>query len=184
MQYDKLTICGIPKSFDLWDSVEYVETLPEEHSPNDINCDFYLLACDEDKGEEAFVLFKYSASASGIYVVHNSLTQILTLELSPWAVEADVQLYAAYINAVLGKHKRARLFDKFAPLPGISEEMVSLMASDRKKHLKKLLAKNECFVMQGLNSSYSLYPSHLRPAPSVDMQVHELQRVFVEMQWE
>ena len=58
------------------------------------------------------------------------------------------------------------------------------MISDRKKHLKKLLSKNEGFVMQGLNSSYSLFPSHLRPAPSVEMQMLELQNTFVKMQWE
>lgn len=184
MKYDKLIICGLPKSFDIWDSVEYIDPTPEEHRVEDIKYDAYPLECDEEKGEDGLVVFKYDESASGVYAVHNAITQTLALELSPWAVEADVLLYASYANAVLAKHKRARLYDHFAPLPGISEEAVSIMISDRKKHLKKLLTRNECFAMQGLNSSYSLYPSHLRPAPSAEMQVHELQATFVKMQWE
>lgn len=99
-----------------------------------------------------------------------------------WRI-SNVLLYASYVKAILAKHKRTRLYDHFAPLPGISEEIITGMITDRKKHLKKLLAKDECFVMEGLNSSYSLYPSHIRPAPSADMQVLELQNRFVKMQW-
>ena len=184
MKYDKLIICGLPKSFDVWDSVEYIDPTPLEHRVEDIKYDAYPLEVEDDKGEDGIVVFKYNESASGVYAVHNTITQTLALELSPWAVEADVLLYASYVNAVLAKHKRARLFDHFAPLPGISEDAISAMVSDRKKYLKRLLAKDECFVMEGLNSSFSLYPSHLRPAPSADMQVLELQNRFVKMQWE
>lgn len=184
MKFDKLIICGLPKSFDVWESVDYIDPLAADHDPDDIKYDAYPMECDEAKGEDTLVVFKYNESASGVYVTHNSVTQTLTMELSPWAVEADVLLYASYVNAVLSKHKRARLYDHFAPLPGIGDESVSSMISDRKKYLKRLLAKGECFVMEGLNSSYSLLPSHLRPAPSADMQLLELQNSFVKMQWE
>lgn len=70
---------------------------------------------------------------------------------------------------------------KNAPLPGISDDDARKMVSDRKNYLKSCLAKGECFVMDGLNTSYSLYPSHLRPAPSAEMQVLELQNAFVKM---
>lgn len=184
MKYDKLIICSLPKSFDIWDSVEYIDPVSEEHRAEDIKYDAYPLEVEDDKGEDGIVVFKYNESASGVYAVHNTVTQTLALELSPWAVEADVLLYASYVNAVLAKHKRARLFDHFAPLPAITEDVISAMVSDRKKYLKRLLAKDECFVMHGLNSSFSLYPAHLRPAPSADMQVLELQNRFVKMQWE
>lgn len=183
MKHDTLTICNLPKPFDVWDSLDYINELPEDHSIDDIIYDAYPLECDEDKGEDGIAVFKYDESASGVYVIHNTITQMLTLELSPWAVEADVLLYASYVNAILAKHKRARLYDHFAPLPGISDEDARKMVSDRKNYLKRCLAGGECFVMDGLNASYSLDPSHLRPAPSAEMQVLELQNAFVKMQW-
>ena len=38
--------------------------------------------------------------------------------------------------------------------------------------------------MEGLNAGFTLQVAHLRPAISPDMQVVELQRQFVRMQWE
>ena len=136
MKFDKHIICGLPKSFDVWDSVEYIDPVPEEHRVEDIKYDAYPLEVEEDKGEDGIVVFKYNESASGVYAVHNTITQTLALDLSPWAVEADVLLYASYVNAILAKHKRARLYDHFAPLPGISEEIITGMITDRKKHLE------------------------------------------------
>lgn len=137
----KFDLGGLPKSFDVWNSVEYIDPIPEEHRVEDITYDAYPLECEEDKGEDGIVVFKYNESASGVYAVHNTVTQTLALELSPWAVEADVLLYASYVNAVLAKHKRARLYDHFAPLSAIMEDAISVMVSDRKKHLKNCSQK-------------------------------------------
>lgn len=183
MKYDKLKICGLPKSFNLWASIDYVDTLPEEHDVDDIQYDMLPLECDEEKGEIGMVVFRYNESATGVYIVYNKVTNVLELELLPWASEADVKLYALYINAVLTKHKRARLYERFAPLPAISDEAVQKMLADRQKYLSRLLAKGEEFELEGLNACYVVNPTHLRPAPSVDMQVQALRDAFVKAQW-
>ena len=129
-------------------------------------------------------LFKYNESATGINLVHTPHLQALALELSPLASEADVLLYAAFVNAVLAKHKRARLYDKYAPLKGLTDDDVQRMIKDRKVYLKRLLATKDGFTMEGLNADFTLQVAQLRPAISSDMQVLELQRQFVAMQWE
>lgn len=78
MKYSHLIISGIPKSFDLWESVDSLQPYYEGMNVDDIQYDAYPLECDEERGEEACVLFKY-----------NPFLQTLSLELSPWAVEAD-----------------------------------------------------------------------------------------------
>ena len=55
MKYSKLTIAGVPKSFKIWNVVDYVQDLPEDTNPDDVQYDFYSLECDEEKGEEACV---------------------------------------------------------------------------------------------------------------------------------
>ena len=80
----------------------------------------YPAECDEEALEDASVLFKYNESATGVWMVYREPVHALELTLSPWASDADVTLYAAFVNAVLAKHKRSRLYDKFAPLPGLS----------------------------------------------------------------
>jgi len=87
MKYSKLTIAGVPKSFEIWDVVDYVQPLQEDASPDEAQYDFYSLECDEEKGVEACVLFKYDESATGIFVTHTPHLQTLSIELSPWAVE-------------------------------------------------------------------------------------------------
>ena len=106
--------------------------------------------------------------------------QTLSLELSPWAVEADVLLYASYINGIQKKHK----YDKYAPLMELTEEHVQTMIAERKSYLKRLLSKEKGFTMDGINVGYTLLVEHLRPAISLDMQALELQQSFVRMQWE
>ena len=49
---------------------------------------------------------------------------------------------------------------------------------------KFLLTTKDGFTMEGLNASFTLQVAHLRPAISPQMQVLELQRQFVGMQWE
>ena len=184
MKLSHLIISGLPKSFNLWDAVEYVQPLQEGMDPDDILIDAYPAECDEDKGEDACVLFKYDESATGVEIVHNLHLQMLTLWLSDWAVEADVMLYVSFINAVLAKHKRARLYDKYAPLAGLTDDDAQAMIKARKAYLKRLLATRDGFTMEGVNADYSLKVAHLSPDISPDIQVLELQRRFVEMQWE
>ena len=184
MKYSHLIISGVPKSFDLWESVDSLQPIYEGMRTEDIQYDAYPAECDDQKGEEAFVLFKYNESATGVYVVHSPFMQTLSLELSPWAVEADVLLYASYINGIKKKHKRARLYDKYAPLMELTEEHVQTMIAERKSYLKRLLSKEKGFSMDGINVGYTLLVEHLRPAISLDMQALELQHSFVRMQWE
>ena len=89
-----------------------------------------------------------------------------------------------FVNAVLAKHKRARLYDKYAPLKGLIDDDVLRMIKERKAYLKRLLTTKEGFTMEGINAGFTLQVAHLRPAISPDMQVLELQRQFVKMQWE
>lgn len=184
MKYDKLEIIGLPKSFAIYKATDYL--YPDNHEPTleEIVYDEYPAECDEEKGEDASVIFKYDESSTGVYTVHNRISQSLSLFLSKWAVEADVRLYGALINAILKKHPRAKLYDKYAPLKGLTDDDVEQMVSDRNKYLKKLLQTKEGFTMEGLNSDFTLKVEHLKPASSIDMQVYELQQMFTMMQWE
>lgn len=184
MKYSKLTIAGVPKSFKIWDAVDYVQDLPEDTNPDDVQYDFYSLECDEEKGEEACVLFKYDESTTGVFVTHTPHLQILSIELSPWAVETDVQLFALFVNAFLARHKRARLYDKYAPLKSLTDDDIIQMIEERKKYLKRLLTTKDGFTMEGINADFTLMVAHLKPAVSVDIQIQELQQQFVRMQWE
>ena len=184
MKYSKLTIAGVPKSFVIWDVVDYVQDLSEDESPDDVQYDFFFFVCNEEKGEDACVLFKYDESATGIFVTHTPHLQTLSLELSPWAVETDVQLYASFVNAFLAKHKRARLYEKYAPLKNLTDDDVQKMIEERKRYLKRLLTTRDGFTMEGINADFTLKVTLLKPAASVDIQMQELQQQFVGMQWE
>ena len=183
MKYSHLIISGVPKSFELWESVEYLQPVYEGMNPDDILYDAYPAECNEAKGEDACVLFKYNESATGVYVAHTPYLQTLSLDLSPWAVDADVLLYASYINGILKRHKRARLYDKYAPIEGLSDEQVQKMMAERRAYLKRLLAKEKGFTMDGINAGLTFVVEHLRPAISLDMQILALQQSFVKMQW-
>ena len=184
MKYSKLMISGLPKTFNVTHAGDYVQDLPDDSCPEDILYDFYFAEADEDKGEEGLYLFKYNESATGIYLVHNPHLQTLAVELSPWASEADVLLYGAFINAVLAKHKRARLYDKYAPLKGLTDDDVQQMIKDRKAYLKRQLTTKKGFTMEGLNADYEVRVSCLWPDLPPEVWVQELQRQFVAMQWE
>ena len=184
MKYSKLFIAGLPKSFDITYAGDYVQDMPDNALIEDILYDFYFAEADEDKGEEGLMLFKYNESATGIYLVHTPHLQTLTVELSPWASDEDVLLYATFINVVLTKHKRTRLYDKYAPLKGLTDDDMQRMIKDRKAYLKRLLTTKDGFTMEGLNTDFTFHVAHLRPTVSLDEQVLELQRQFVAMQWE
>ena len=184
MKYSKLMISGLPKTFNVTHAGDYVQDLPDDSSPEDILYDFYFADADEDKGEEGLMLFTYNESATGIYLIHTPHLQSLSIELSPWASEADVLLYAAFINAVLTKHKRARLYDKYAPLKGLTDDDVQRMIKDRKAYLKRQLTTKEGFTMEGLNADNEVKVAHLWPDMPPEVWVQELMRQFVAMQWE
>ena len=184
MKYSKLMISGLPKSFDVTYAGDYLQDLSDDSSSEDILYDFYFAEADEDKGEEGLYLFKYNESATGIYLAHTPHLQTLVVELSPWASEADVLLYGAFINAVLTKHKRARLYDKYAPLKGLTDDDVQRMIKDRKAYLKRQLTTKEGFTMEGLNADYEVTVAHLWPEMPPEVWVQELMRQFVAMQWE
>lgn len=180
MKYEVLTILGLPKSFHIWDSVEALGPSTDDiNNPDDILYDAYPAVCDKGKREETIALFKYNESATGIFVTHNPVIQSVSLWLPPFAVKADVVLYATYVNMLLSKYKRARLYDKYTPLKSLNQSDVERMISDRNKYLKRLLTTKEGFTMCGLNSSFTLKVAHLS-----DLQVSSLQEAFVKMQWE
>lgn len=58
MKHDTLTICNLPKSFDVWDSLDYINDLSEDHSIDDIIYDAYPLECDEDRGGRRYCGFQ------------------------------------------------------------------------------------------------------------------------------
>ena len=184
MKCSKLMISGLPKTFDVTYAGDYVQPTDDGIQPEDILYDFYFADADEDKGEEGLMLFKYNESATGIYLVHNPHLQTLAVELSPWASEVDVLLYGVFINEVLAKHKRARLYDKYTPLKGVTDDDVQRMIKERKAHLKRLLTTKEGFTMEGLNADYEVTVAHLWPDMQPEVWVQELQRQFVAMQWE
>lgn len=183
MKYDELKIMGLPKSFKAYYSADYLQPVVDDVANlDDILYDLLPLECDMDKGEDAVVIFKYNESATGIEIVHNTYLQSITLWLSPWASDADVQMYADLVNAIMKKHPRAKLYAQSAILKSLTEDDVKRMTLDRHKYLKKLMTTKESFVMEGLNSSLSLIVAHLRPAP-IEEQMKELQENFVDAQW-
>lgn len=184
MKYSKLIISGLPKSFDVTYAGDYLQPTGDDIEPEEILYDFYFGEADEDKGEEAVYLFKYNESATGVYLVHTPYLQTLSLELSPWASETDIQLYATFVNAVLAKHKRARLYEKYAPLKGLTDDDVQRMIKDRKAYLKRQLTTKEGFTMEGLSVDYEVKVAHLWPNMPPEVWMQELMRQFVKMQWE
>lgn len=183
MKYDELTIIGLPKSFKIYKAIDYLYPNGEPDNPEDVLYDEYFVECDE--GEDASIVFKYNESATGVYVVYNSTVNALNLWLSPWAVEADVLLYGAFINAILKKHPRTKLYGKYDIIKNLTDIELNRMLADRRKYLKRLLQTKDGFTMEGINNDFTLKVAHLRKAASIDMlQVTELQQVFTKMQWE
>ena len=182
MKYEELTIVGLPKSFKIYKAVDYLYPNGEPDNSEEVLYDEYFEEGDE--GEDASIVFKYNESATGVNVVYNSTVNTLNLWLSPWAVEADVLLYVAFINAILKKHPRAKLYDKYDIIKNLTDIELNRMLADRRKYLKRLLQTKDGFTMEGVNNDFTLKVAHLRKAASIDMQVTELQQVFTKMQWE
>ena len=183
MKYPNLTISDVPKTFSLCYAADYIQPFSEDMDADDIQYDTYLMECDIEKGEDACALFKYNESATGVEIVHNSPLQALSLWLSPWAVEADVQLYATFVNAVLAKHKRARLYDKYAPLKSLTDENVQQMIKERKRYVKRLFTTKDVITMVGINDDYTIMGASLLPPIDPDIVLPNEQRAFVKKQW-
>lgn len=182
MKHDELIIIGLPKSFKIYKAIDYLYPNGEPDGPDDVLYDEYFVECDE--GEDASIVFKYNESATGVSVVYNSTVNTLNLWLSPWAVEADILLYCAFINAILKKHPRAKLYDKYDIIKNLTDIELNWMLADRGKYLKRLLQTKDGFTMEGINNDFTLQVAHLPKAASIEMQVTELQQVFTKMQWE
>lgn len=182
MKYDELTIIGLPKSFKIYKAIDYLYPNGEPDNPEDVLYDEYFVECDE--GEDASIVFKYNESATGVYVVYNSTVNALNLWLSPWAVEADVLLYVAFINVILKKHPRTKLYEKYDIIKNLTDIELNRMLADRRKYFKRLLQTKDGFTMEGINDDFTLKVANLPKAASIDMQVTELQQVFTKMQWE
>ena len=182
MKYDELTIIGLPKSFKIYKAIDYLYPNGEPDNPEEVLYDEYFVECDE--GEDASIVFKYNESATGVYVVYNSTVNALNLWLSPWAVEADVLLYVAFINVILKKHPRAKLYGKYDIIKNLTDIELNRMLADRRKYLKRLLQTKDGFTMEGINDDFTLKVADLPKAASIDMQVTELQQVFTKMQWD
>ena len=182
MRYKQHEIVGLPKTFKVYHTLDYLRPQGVELPPECLTQDFHPL--EWDKEERGIIAFKYNESATGVEILHDMHLQTLSLYLSEWAVEADVLLYVDIVNAVLKKHPRSKLYAKYDILKGLTDLDANRMITERKRYLKRTLINKDHFTMEGLNSSFTLAVEHLRPASSVDMQVFELQRMFTKMQWE
>lgn len=183
MKYDKLTIIGLPKKFKVYYALDYLYSgcqLPD--NPDDILYDEWPVECDE--GEDAMMVYEYYKSATGVYLAYNETVHALSFELSPWASDADVSLYVKLVNAVLKKHPRAKLYAQYDILKGLTDEEEKKMIADRQSYVKRLLKTKEGFTMEGLFHGFTLKVSHLRPAPTLDIQAKDLREMFADMQWE
>ena len=179
MKYDELTIIGLPKSFKIYKAIDYLYPNGEPDNPEDVLYDEYFVECDE--GEDASIVFKYNESATGVSVVYDSTENALNLWLSPWAVEADVLLYVAFINAILKKHPCAKLYDKYDIIKNLTDIELNRMLADRRKSLKRLLQTKDGFTMEGVNNDFTLQVAHLLLPAAIEMQVIELPKVFTKM---
>lgn len=182
MKYDKLTIVGLPKKFNVYNVVDYLypdDGQPE--NPDDMVYDFLPTECGDS--EDAIVAYEYNESATGVEVVYEEASHSLTFSLSPWVSDADVRMYTKMVNAVLKKHPRARLYAHYELLKGLTEDDEKKMIANRLSYVKRLLKTKEGFTMEGLFLDFTLKVAHLRPASTVDIQALELRKLFTDMQW-
>jgi len=175
MFYEKIDIIGLPKSYDLWESLDLVNPCTE--NPGDILYDGYPgeLYTDDDDSMDAF---KYKESATSINLVWHGQAQVLKIQLSKWAVKSDVEFLALYVNALLNKYKRAKAVIGDKVLKAIPVEDVAKAIEDRTKYLKKKIKEGKSFEMVGLRVTY------LIDADDAVLDVESLQRDFVNVQWE
>lgn len=182
MKYDKLTIVGLPKKFNVYNVVDYLypdDGQPE--SPDDMVYDFLPTECGDS--EDAIVAYEYNESATGVEVVYEEVSHSMTFSLSSWVSDADVWMYTKMVNAVLKKHPRAKLYAQYDILKGLTEEDEKKMIADRQSYVKHLLKTKEGFTMEGLFHGCTQKVAHLRPAPTLDIQAKELRQMFADMQW-
>jgi len=175
MYYEKIDIIGLPKSFDLWESLDLVN--PSTGNPDDILYDGYPgeIYTDDD---DSMDVFKYKESATGINLVWYGQAQSLKIRLSKWAVKSDVEFIALYINALLNKYKRAKAVIADKVLKSIPDEDVTKAIGDRAHYLNKKIKEGKSFDMVGLRVTF------LIDNDDSGLDVDNLQRDFVNVQWE
>lgn len=108
MIYDKIEILSLPKSFDLWGMFDYINPVNVEQNPDDVLFDGYPGELDSDDIEDIYA-FRYGESATGIHLVWHPMVKTLQVSLPRWAVDGDVDCWAACLNGILEKHPRCKL---------------------------------------------------------------------------
>ena len=177
MLFEKTSLLTLPKTFSLWDALDYIN--PTGEDPESIIYDGYLgeLSSDEIDSIDAF---HYGKSATGVSFVWYGASQTLQIKLSKWAVPADVDLFALYVNALLKHHPRSKLIAGDKVLKEISAETIASIKNARFKYLRKKLAAKTPFDMEGLNTTCEVDCFE----DDIDSFATTLQQDFAVMQWE
>lgn len=177
MLFEKTTLLTLPKNFSLWDALDYIN--PTGEDPESIIYDGYLGELSSG-GIDSMDAFHYGESATGVSFVWYAASQTLQINLSKWAVPADVDFFALYVNALLKHHPRAKLIAEDKVLKEISAETIESIKNARFKYLRKKLAAKTPFDMVGLNTicEVNIFDD------DIDSFATALQQDFAAMQWE
>ena len=179
MIYDKIEILSLPKSFDLWGMFDYINPMNGNHNPDDILYDGYWGDFDSDHIEDIYA-FRYGESATGIHLVWHPMAKTLQVSLPRWAVDGDVDCWAACLNGILEKHPRCKLVAGDKVLRKIEPDVVNAVKADRFRRLRKKLSEGRPFDLEGLNVVCEIDAN--QSATEEDARL--LQRDFAAMQWD
>ena len=141
MIYDKIEILSLPKSFDLWGMFDYINPVNVEQNPDDVLFDGYPGELDSDDIEDIYA-FRYGESATGIHLVWHPMAKTLQVSLPRWAVDGDVDCWAACLNGILEKHPRCKLVAGDKVLRKIEPDVVNAVKADRFRRLRKKLSES------------------------------------------
>ena len=179
MIYDKIEILSLPKSFNLWGMLDYINPVNEDQNPDDVLFDGYPGEWDSDDIEDMYA-FRYGESATGIHLVWHPAAKILRVSLPRWAVDGDVDCWAVCLNGILEKHTRCKLVAGEKVLRKIEPDVVSAVKADRFRKLIKKLSEGKPFDMEGLNVVYEIDANQ----SATEEYASRLQRDFAAMQWD
>lgn len=180
-KYTHLIVRGIPKRFNVTGVLDVA--FQEEDVDDPLDHEYDQLFLEPLQGDDAVVAYKYFASATGVYVTYFRDECFLLFELSVWGSDADAELFAALINTMLKKHRRARLYKGQQQLECLTEEDIRRMQEYRRKYVERLLAGRKPFVMEGIWDDLEVNPACPMPAPVLAAQVSLLRQNFVDLQW-
>ena len=178
MIYDKIEILSLPKSFDLWGMLDYINPVNDNQNPDDVLYDGYPGELDSDDIEDMYA-FRYGESATGIHLVWYRMAKTLQVSLSRWAVDGDVDCWAVCLNGILEKHTRCMLVAGGKVLRKIEPGVVNAVKADRFRRLLKKLSEGRLFNMEGLNVVYEIDANQ----SATEEYARRLQRDFAAMQW-